>query len=231
MLNYCLVKNPLNSDRANYIAYVSSLDTKNLDDVIDYMVAEGSGLTRPQALAYFEKLTQTMLRFVGEGHTVTTPLFRIRPSITGVFESRIDSFDPSRHHVNIRTSAGVRLRAFSENIKLKKTTVKSQDPVLNTFFDSETETNNKKATVGGIAVLHGKRLRFDPKDNQQGIFFSPVGSPKKEIRASSYSGVKPSEVYFLLPSLEQGAYFVIAKTKTKNSKFINIGKLSDPITF
>ena len=31
----------------------------NMNDVIDVMIADGIGLTRPQALAYFEKLTQT----------------------------------------------------------------------------------------------------------------------------------------------------------------------------
>lgn len=231
MLKYCLVENPLNSNTENCIAYVSSSAKKDLDDVIDYMVAEGSGLTRPQALAYFEKLTQTMLHFVGEGCTISTPLFKIRPSITGLFESRLDSFDPSRHQVNIRTSAGVRLHAFSEEIKLKKTSINSQDPVLTTFFDSETGKSNTNATAGGIGVLYGKRLRLDPFDDLQGIFFCSVDTPEVEIRASTYSSLKPSVIHFLLPNLEHGEYFIVIKKKTKNGKFIATSKLRERIFF
>lgn len=231
MLKYCLVENPLNSETANCIAYVSSFESKDLDDVIDHMIAEGSGLTRPQALAYFEKLTQTMLYFVGEGHTVTTPLFNIRPSITGVFESRLDNFDPARHQVNVRTSAGVRLRAFAKNIKLRKSSINSQKPDPTTFTDASTGKSDQDATAGGIGVLYGKRLRINPMDVQQGVFFVPVDTPNKEIRATSYSGVKPSEIHFVLPDLDHGEYFVYVKTKSKNEKYIYTGRLSDPIVF
>lgn len=229
MLKYFLVKNPLTSGAANCIAYVSRNENKSLDDVIDFMIAEGSGLTRPQALAYFEKLTETIMYFVGEGHSVSTPLFHVRPTISGLFEDFQDNFDSTRHQINIRTSTGARMRTFSNTIKAKKSIAKSQDPFPSTFVDAVTGKSNLNATAGGIAVLFGKRLRFDPFDAQQGIFFSPVHSPEIEVRVTSYSGIKPSEIHFQVPSLEQGEYLITVKTMKRNGKIINTGKLNESI--
>ena len=66
MLKYLLVNNAMTSNPNACVAIVSSPESKNLDDVVSFMVSEGTGLTRPQALAYFEKLTQTVMYFVGQ---------------------------------------------------------------------------------------------------------------------------------------------------------------------
>jgi hypothetical protein len=91
MLKYALVENAMALDPSNCVAIVSSPESKNLDDVINFMVAEDTGLTRPQAMAYFEKLTQTILYFVGQGHSVATPLLRVRPTISGVLNNKSDN--------------------------------------------------------------------------------------------------------------------------------------------
>ena len=52
MINYSLVENVLAPNPNGYVAVVSSSETKDLNAVIDFMIAEGTGLTRPQALAY-----------------------------------------------------------------------------------------------------------------------------------------------------------------------------------
>jgi len=230
MLKYCLLENPMATDSTNFVAYVSSPENKNLDDVINYMIAEGTGLTRPQAMAYFEKLTQTILYFVGEGHSVTTPLFRVRPTITGLFKNMQDNFDPTRHQVNIRTTTGLRLRTFSAGIKMEKSSSNSQSPAPTTFIDAITKESNLTATAGGIGALYGTLLRFDPDDVQQGVFFAPVDTPETEVRAVGYSRVKPAEIHFQIPNLQQGEYIISVKAISKNGKIINTGKLNASIT-
>ena len=70
MLKYSLTENVLAPTPNGCIAAISGSETRTLDDVINYMIAEGTGLTRPQAMAYFDKLTQTIEYFVGQGHRV-----------------------------------------------------------------------------------------------------------------------------------------------------------------
>ena len=52
MINYMLVENSITAEKETCYAVVSSPGTKNLDDIITHMIEEGSGLTRPQAMAY-----------------------------------------------------------------------------------------------------------------------------------------------------------------------------------
>ena len=62
MLTYRLIENPLAKDEKNYIALVNSPETKTLKHLIDVIIAEGTGLTRPQ-LWLILKITQTVLGF------------------------------------------------------------------------------------------------------------------------------------------------------------------------
>jgi len=230
MLKYLLIENGMVADTKSCIALVSSPESKNLDDVISFMVSEGTGLTRPQALAYFEKLTQTIMYFVGQGHSVTTPLFRVRPTITGLFANKNDSFDASRHQINFRATAGLRLREQVPDIKLEKVKVSQQSPTPITFIDAFSGESNLTATSGGIGVLYGNLLRFDTNDVQQGVFFTPVDTSKNEVRADIYSGIKPSEIHFQIPNMQTGDYYLVVRALSRNGKVIRDGKLESVIS-
>ena len=90
--------------------------------MINYLLMKN----RPQTPAYFEiliqfeKLIQMITYFLKEGNQVITPLFKVRPAITGVFDNNEAIFDPSRHNIHIRTSTGLRLYKFTSNIQLQK---------------------------------------------------------------------------------------------------------------
>jgi len=231
MLKYALVESTMATEPNNCIASVSSPEVKDLNDVIDYMIAEGTGLTRPQALAYFEKLIQTIEYFVGQGHRVITPLVRIRPNIKGVFNDKKDVFDPSRHRINISASAGLRLKELPSKIKLEKVEVSPKAPALELFIDGSSQEVNLSASPGGIGVLKGNRMKFDPSDKVLGIFFSPKGNPASETRVNVYSGIKPSEIYFQIPNLPSGDYVIVVKTRSKNGNLIQKGELKEIISF
>ena len=83
MLQYALVENVMTTAPHNCIAVVSSPEVKGLNDVIDCMIAEGTGLTRPQAMAYFEKLTQTIEYFLGKTIWQETVIIKFDSCSTG----------------------------------------------------------------------------------------------------------------------------------------------------
>lgn len=215
MLKYYLVENPLAKDVVNFIALVSSPETKTLNDVIDVMIAEGTGLTRPQALAYFEKLTQTVLGFLKDGHCVSTQLFRVRPTITGLFVNGDDSFDAVRHQINARLLPGEKLRGLAAGFYLEKHDIETYQPLLKKFSDAASKSVDTTATPGGIGTINGKHLQFDETDLTQGVFFIPVNNPEMTTRAVIYSRVFPKELSFSIPMLEPGDYRVMVRTKPK----------------
>ena len=99
MIRYSLTKDRMNPETGGYIAKVKQSEKTDLDEIFDYMAAEGTGLTRPQALAYFEKLLQAFEFFTETRGGVNTPLCRIRVSISGVFRNRNDQFDPNHRQI------------------------------------------------------------------------------------------------------------------------------------
>ncbi len=181
MLKYALVESAMATVPNNCVAVVSSPEVKDLNDVINFMIAEGTGLTRPQALAYFEKLIQTVEYFVGQGHRVKTPLIKVCPTITGTFKDKKDTFDSSRHRINIRATAGLRLKELPSKIKLEKVAVAQQSPDPQLFIDGSSQEMNLSASPGGIGVLKGILLKFDPADSLQGVFFAAADNPFVEI--------------------------------------------------
>jgi len=56
MVKYALRENKLGEDSTGCLAVVSTLGAATIDDVIGHIISEGTGLTRPQAMTYFEKL-------------------------------------------------------------------------------------------------------------------------------------------------------------------------------
>jgi hypothetical protein len=223
MIKYCLVKNGLSDNspgekKENCLAKVYRLENKSLDHVIKYMVEEGSGLTRHQAMAYFERLSQAVMHFTEEGHSVSTPLFQVRTTISGVFIDMFDSFDPKRHELHIRISSGKRLQKFSKKIKVKKVSKSPRSPMLTAFIDSINGNTNHTATSGSLGKLEGSNLKFDPSDNRQGVFFKSSEDPHTQFRAAVYSGITPSAVHLQVPVLPVGEYGIEIRCVSRSKK-------------
>lgn len=226
MLKYYLVENPLAKEESNYVALVSSPETKTLEQVVDIMIAEGTGLTRPQALAYFEKLTQTVLGFLKDGHCVSTPLFKVRPTISGLFVDDDDCFDATRHKVNAKFLPGDKLSKLNADFYLLKCDIQVYQPLLKKFTDAASTEVNTLATPGGIGTVNGKHLFFDKNNLNLGVFFVPVNNPGTAIRAMIYSRIFPKELSFCIPVLEPGDYRIMLKTQPKkdilNSMLVDV---------
>ena len=209
------------------IATICGQKSRTLDDVIDHMIAEGTGLTRPQALAYFEKIVQIFEYFVQQGHRVVTPLVSVQPSIKGNFEDTEDMFDSSRHRIRIRSSSGIRMRKLESSVRLNKVDNKFREPAPKSLFDGTFREKNTKATPSGIASLYGKDLKFDQEDTQQGIFF--ISSTDVETRVDVYNRIKPAEVGFQIPALTSGEYTVEIRTISRTGGKLKKGILKKQI--
>jgi hypothetical protein len=231
MFKYCLINNPLAKEGKNFVALVRSERTINLDRFLKDMVDEGTGLTRPQALAYFEKMTQLVLRYLEQGYFVSTPLFRYRTSIAGIFDQKNELFDRSKHVINITASAGTRIRSLATIEDPLKVTVSKTSPEIFMFIDSVTDECNLTGTSNDLAVIQGSQLSLDKTDLKQGIFFVSVANPANEFRSVVYSRIKPSEINFKTPNLEPGEYKVVIRNMTPNNKEMVSGTLETTILF
>ena len=230
MVQYALRENTLKGDPNGYIAEVNALGVATLDDIIGQMITEGSGLTRPQAMAYFEKLTQSVEYFINLGFTVSTPLFRLMTSISGTFTNKDDSFDPARHQINVRTISGVRLSKLEKELSTVKTRLNRSYPAPELLTDISTGMDNSRITGGGIAILRGSLLKFDPCDTKQGIFFTAADNPAEEIRVENYALIRTKEVNFQIPALDPKAYLLSVKSSYYAMSSVRKGEMEYLLT-
>lgn len=228
-LQYALFDNPLTEESSDRMAVIQNQDTVDMDMIIDEMVAEGTGLTRPQARAYSEKLFQLIKAHAAAGRRIKLPVVNIHSAIRGVFTGNDDRYDDTRHHVVMLVTPGVDLRRLEKEIKPEKVKGESPAPDPQDFADAATGEHNRTATPGGIASVKGYNLKFDPAEPDQGLFFVPEADSASAVRVSQFTGIKPSELHFLVPPLPAGLYRVEVRAKLHKVKTLRSGTLVESI--
>ena len=225
MLKYCLRENLLTAKPDDYMAQVTDSQVFTLDDIIDRMVKRGTTVTRTDLVAIMQLYTEECSFIVEEGGTLNTPLINTSMSITGVFDGADDSFDKKRHALNLNITAGTALKTALTKVKASKTETASTDPYITGVSD---KLNNTADTVkiGSVMEIIGSRLKFDPKDAEQGVF-AIAGT--KTVRCASVVENKPARVIVILDAtVPAGDFTLEVRTKivgngSKKSKTLKKG--------
>jgi hypothetical protein len=212
MLKYFLISSALSTEKGSCYASAKATENLQIEDIINQMIEEGSGLTRPQAMAYYERFSEVILKNLKNGCSITTPLFIIKPVINGKFTNHEDSFDAKRHQLNFRLAAGKKLHAIKKEVRIKKTEPTTKAPVVRTFIDFRNNEMNLTTLSGSMAILKGKNLKFDVNDMNQGVFFVPENRKDEIVRVKTYSDISPLKIFIQVPELQPGAYKLVVKT-------------------
>lgn len=205
-ITYTLSKNNLMNGANQYRAVVQSMDTANLEQVVDRMVAYGCAVSRTDALSvlqHYFAMVETMLL---EGYRIVTPGVNYSISIKGNFDGKTDSFSAERHSIEAIVSPGARLRrAIRERAHAQKELAVQARPELLEYIDWNSGRRDSSLTPGGLGQIVGQRLKFDPAQPEQGIFFVAAGG--KTYQAGVISKNTSAELTFLVPTtLPPGDY-------------------------
>lgn len=226
-IKYFLLPNYLNKDNS-YHAKVKDQRTKNFEDLIDEMIESGSTVTKAEALAVLEEYHSAIERSILSGDSVSTPLFHIKSSITGRFDSETDTFDASRHQIRLNLLATKSFHELTKRIKTQKTTHEAPAPTPKDFKDMETMVVNQTLTAGGVAQIKGNRLKIDPNDKEEGVFL--IDEKNNTTRVEQYIRIKPKELIFMIPERLKGKKYTIeVRHYPRRSKKLRRGKLEQTL--
>ena len=233
MLKYSLRENLLTPAPDDYMAQAADVRSYTLDEIIDLMMDKGTTLTRADVAATLQVYGEVVSAIIKDGAAVNTPLMNTSMSISGVFDGANDSFDKKRHTVNLNITAGTLLRDAASKVKCEKTEGASTDPYITEVTDIVTGAVNTTLTKGGVVQLVGSRLKFDAKDEAQGIFFVPETG--EAVRAAVIAENKPARLMAIIPpDLAAGTYYIEVRTKyanaTKQLKTLKVGRFAKPLT-
>lgn len=227
-IKYALFPNHLTS-ADDYMAIVQDQTSKDRNQIIDQMIGRGSTVTKAEALAVLEEFEAAVQDALSNGFSINTPLFKISPSIQGVFDSESEGFDRSKHYLKLNVTSGGRISQIATGLKVEKVAASSPVPNLSTFKDVTTGTINETLSPGGVGEVTGSRLKIDEADTLQGVFL--IAADGTATRAITYVRNMPSNLIFMIPAgLVAGEYELEVRANAKNSKETRKGVLITPLT-
>ncbi len=229
-INYVLFENNLTSDPDDYMALVQPTGTADLEAVIARMIQRGSTVVKADILSVLEDYHATIEDMVLEGMNVNTPGANYGASVKGVFDGQADSFDPSRHQLSPTASPGKRFRrAIRERGQAAKQEAVRPRPNPLEYTDVNSGQRNSVLTPGGMGRVVGHRLKFDPADANQGVFFVAEGGGA--VRVDVVGGNKPGELMFLAPAvMASGDYTLEVRATIRGSEDVRTGTLDATLT-
>jgi len=232
-IKYALFENNLTSDPDDFAAHVEITATANMETIAKHMLDQGSTVTSADILAVLEDAIKACEALLLEGYSVNLGgLVRLQPSIKGIFHGANDKFDPSRHRVDVGATPGTRVRnKVRAEAKVKKDETILPLPDLITFQDVISNTTNTTATPNGIGTIIGHRLKFDPTQPDEGIFFKVAGMPP-EIKVTYVQRNMPAELIFINPAtLVPGTqYYIFVRARVQGGTELRAGRLNITIT-
>ena len=224
MLKYSLVENLLTERPDDYSAQTHNLASLDKEAIITRMLNRGTLLTRTDIVAVLNNFEETINEVHLEGYVVTLPLFNTSTSISGVFESPLDSFDGNRHKLNINLTKGAVLRNTEKNVKFEKTNTAAPLPNIQEVKDSLSGTVNEKLTSKGVIELRGYNLKIDGDDPTCGLWIMDADTGE-ETKCEVFVDNKPSKIIAVLPALPNGSYLVKVVSQYNNGgKFLKTPK-------
>lgn len=205
-VRYSIHRNCMPGGEERYRAVVESVMTVGFDGVLDRMRQQGCSLSEGEVLAAWHGIKRAVASLMIDGINVNTDLFNSSVSIQGNFSGPSDRFTKKRHKLNAVMNAGAWLKEtlrFEAEVCKKEARVRG--PHLVQYEDCNSGQINTVLTPGGMGRLIGARLKVDPDDPEQGIFF--IAEDGETTRVEVIAKNVYSELIFLVPAgLSPGTY-------------------------
>ena len=211
-LKISIRKNTLPACPSPFIVRSDSSEVVEFDKFVDIMAQGRTTLSKTEILGAMQLYMEELEKQLVEGRTVKTPTGSFFLCAAGSLESVDEAFLPkdqaSGHEVRLHHRMD---RSFEQSILSHLEIVREEKvdlavPRIKAVVTAGTEPLGA-LLPGGMLQVQGLRLRFDPKDARQGVFF--VAASGAEERSPFYPMIQPSVVLASLPaSLPVGTYAV-----------------------
>jgi hypothetical protein len=227
-IKYYLQPNTATPDPNDQSARVLPNEVLDANTIIQRMLKRGTTLTETDIKAVLNLLFDVVTDEIAAGNHVNLPMANFRPSVTGVFTSITDSFDPARHTRKGTISQGTMLAQKMQKATVEKVMQSIPIPVLLEYFDFNTQAVNSNLTPNGIGQIIGEELKFDPSKPEEGVYF--VAENGTETKVSVLANRTEGKLVFNIPVLTAGNYSLeVRRIYTKNNQ-VRTGVLVDTLT-
>ena len=232
-IKYALFESHITADPDDYMAMVEISGSADSDDLVQDIIDQGSTVNKPDILAVTAALKLACQRRVEQGQRVNYfGMVEFFPRIKGVFTGPMDSFDEARHRIDIGANPGSELReAVRGGATVQKVEALKPSPNPIEYRDMGSDTSNDTVTINNIGQLSGSRLKFDPNEADEGLYF--VADAGGETKVPTVQKNKPAQLVFLVPNLTAGTYHLEVRARMgsgTSARELRIGRLDSVLT-
>ena len=212
-IEYALFKNNITADPDDCAAIVQIAGSADGEDLVQDIIDQGTTVNKPDILAVTAALKLACQRRVEDGQRVNYfGMVEFFPRVKGIFTGATDTFDPARHHIDVGANPGSELReAVRTRAGVKKLEAVKPAPNPVEYRDVGSDTINDTITAANIGQLSGSRMKFDPAQADEGIYFVSTGGG--DTKVATVQKNKPSQLVFLVPVLVAGTYHLEVRAR------------------
>lgn len=234
MLQYGLLENLLTPAPDDCMAVTQNVRSYTEDEILEQMMLCGTTITRTDVKAVLQLYREVITSIVADGSAINTELINVAPSISGVFTNAADSFDASRHKININVTPGRALREAAARITVQKVQMSATGPYIAEVKDAVSGSVNSTVTAGNVLQLTGARLKFLSESDTNGVFLISASGESAEVRCTPVIENKPGRLMVIVPSgTPAGDYFVEVRTTytatAKEAKTLKSGRYAKTV--
>ncbi|MGG8496850.1 DNA-binding domain-containing protein [Tenacibaculum sp. TC6] len=225
-MKYYLIENKL-TEETNYLARVLTERTINQEELIEKMLQKRNLVSKTDIVAVLNSFYEEIIEAVEEGDNINLPIVNIGYSISGVFETEEDSFNPDTHKLHVNLNGGKLINEAKSTIPLQRIAPPITTTVINNCKDLVSNTSNTTLTPNGLFELNGIRLKVDGDKDEVGVYFVAEDATETKVVYIAQNGYK--KIIGQIPTLAAGTYKVRIKTQaTANSgQFLKDVRISD----
>lgn len=227
-VNIKFIENHLPTSDSHFILRSENSEIIEADKFIDLMAKVSRSLSKGEILAALQLFKDSLVMQLTEGRSVKTILGSFYVCASGTMDSLEESFlpnDPDNNHelrIHFRAEKSFEQAVIDNVVVVREETVDLSRPNIRTVVLAG-ESDGAAIHAKSIVELHGLRLRFDPKQQSQGVFF--INQAGEAARSSVYPRIMPSLVLAGVPdNLAPGTYAVAIRAAV-NGKDVHESRL------
>lgn len=208
-----LLNNALTDNPNDFSARVSSAGNRDIEAIIERMVRMRSEYQEVTLRAVTEMFLTEVAESIKEGYTVSTPIFRASPGISGAFFGKSAKFNKEDHKIKVNFTANGAFVKEMQNCEVEVLGVSDGYGVIGSVIDTRTGVEDHTITPNDVILILGDKIKIEGDASEVGIFLIKQDD---ETRIKLQRVVKSTagEATVLLPSLDPGDYALEIVTAT-----------------
>lgn len=203
-------------NKTDKILLLESAGSVNLDDIIDEMLKQDTGLRIETLRHSIDLYNRIIIDLLLSGYSVNTGVFRAVAQLTGVVEGGVWNKEKNSIYVSFTQDKSLReaIRETAVNILGEKANVMY---ILETE-DRKTKLRDGSATAGRNFFVRGAMLKVMGEHESVGVTLTDSEGVVTKLDEDMIASNKPSELMLLLPSdLTDGEYTLTVTTQYSKS--------------